>query len=369
MRTRAFGVFAIAGALALLIQIHPPDLRAEQGRGRGEGRGAGGGRGGALALGQPGPNTPAGKAPAQGLVPDAWPAHEGGLLKYRVQIRFGEEPDTMPDGFKFGRVSAVTTDAQGLVYVFQRGPKADPVVVFDSTGKYVRSFGRGVFGNPHGIRVDRDGFLWCVDNGNHQVYKFTREGALLQTWGTKGVTGTDEKTFNRPTDIAWDSRGNFYVSDGYGNSRVVKFDRTGKYVTTWGTPGDGPGQFRVVHSIGIDSKDRLYVSDRENNRIQIFDVDGKLLKMWTHLGATQGIYITPNDEMWIITHRNNTENITYDTLAGQIMKIDIETGKVLGSMESPGHELTVSPTGDIYVGSLTGNVFKWSPIANWPQRP
>jgi DNA-binding beta-propeller fold protein YncE len=158
------------------------------------------------------------------------------------------------------------------------------------------------------------------------------------------------------------------VSDGYGNTRVVKFDAAGNYLTAWGTPGDDPGQFRVVHSIGVDSKDRLYVSDRENNRIQIFDVNGKFLKMWTHLGCTQGMFITPQDEMWILTHRNNTENITYDTLAGRLMKIDIETGRVLGSMESPGHLLTVSADGAIYVASLTGNIFKWSPHPNWPAR-
>ena len=98
-----------------------------------------------------------------------------------------------------------------------------------------------------------------------------RDGKLLQTLGTKGVAGSDAKTFNRPTDIAWDSKGNLYVSDGYSNTRVVKFDKSGNYVTAWGTPGSGPGQFRVPHSIGVDSKDRVYVSDRENNRIQIFD--------------------------------------------------------------------------------------------------
>jgi DNA-binding beta-propeller fold protein YncE len=326
--------------------------------------GRGGGRGG-LALGQPGPNLAPGKAPDQGYVPEAWPVHTGGRLKYRVQIRFGEEPDTMPDGFKFGRASAVATDAAGHVYAFQRGPKADPVIVFDSTGRYLRSWGRGQFGNPHGIRVDRDGNVWCVDNGLHQVFKFSNDGKLLGTWGTRGVVGSDEKTFGRPTDIAWDSAGNFYVSDGYTNARVVKFDQAGRYVTAWGTPGDGPGQFRVAHSIGIDSKDRVYVSDRENNRIQIFDVNGRLLKIWTHLGATQGIAITPQDEMWIITHRNNTENITYDTLAGQLMKIDLETGTVLGSMESPGHLLTAARDGAIYVASLTGNIFKWSPGGNW----
>jgi DNA-binding beta-propeller fold protein YncE len=321
-----------------------------------------------LPLGAPGPNIPTGKAPEQGYVPDGWFPHPGSLLKYSVQIRFGEEPDTMPAGMKFGRVSAVTTDAQNNVYVFKRDANTDQLVVFDAEGKYLRSWGKGLFGRPHGLRADRDGNIWAVDDLGQQVFKFTREGKLLQTWGTKGVAGSDDKTFNRPTDVAWDSQGNTYISDGYVNTRVVKLDKAGKYIIAWGTAGDRPGQFRVAHSIGVDSKDRVYVSDRENNRIQIFDAGGKLLKVWDHLGCTQGLFITPKDDMWILTHRNNTENITYDTLAGQLMKIDLETGKILGAMESPGHMLTVSQTGDIYVASLTGNVFKWQPDPVWPAR-
>ena len=115
------------------------------------------------------------------------------------------------------------------------------------------------------------------------------------------------------------------------------------------------------HSIAIDTKGRVYVSDRENNRIQIFDQSGKFLKQWTHLGATQGIFITPQNEMWVVTHRNNVENITYDTLAGRLMKIDIESGKILGAMECPGHLFTVARSGELFVGSLTGNVFRWYP--------
>ena len=268
----------------------------------------------------------------------------------------------MPEGWKFGRVSAVTTDPQGEVYVFQRGPKADPVVVFDAEGKYLRSWGRGFFGNPHGIRADKDGNIWCVDNGHHQVYKFTRDGKLLLTLGTKGKIGTDENTFGAPSDIAWDSKGNFYISDGYRNSRVVKFDPNGKFLLTWGTPGTGPGQFHLVHSVAVDSQDRVYVSDRENNRIQIFNSDGKFLKQWNHLGCTQGVFITSKDEMWVMTHRNNVENGSYDTLAGRIMKIDLDTGKVLAAMESPGHHLSVKEsTNEIFIGSLTGNVFRWFP--------
>ena len=290
-----------------------------------------------------------------------WNSHEGGLLKYRVNIRFGEEPDTMPDGWKFGRVSAVATDSAGEVYVFQRGKKADPLIVFDAQGHYLRSWGKGMFGNPHGLRIDRAGHVWVTDNGDHTVMEFTRDGQVLRSWGVRGKAGTDERTFNRPTDIAFTPSGDFYVSDGYGNSRVVKFSKDGKYLLAWGRRGTGPGEFNIPHSIGVDSKGRVYVSDRENNRIQIFDPDGKFLKQWTHLGATQNLFITPNDELWIITHRDNVENITYDTLAGRIMRVDIETGKILGSMECPGHWLTVSKSGEIFIGSLTGNVFRWFP--------
>jgi hypothetical protein len=142
---------------------------------------------------------------------------------------------------------------------------------------------------------------------------------------------------------------------------VVKFSKDGAYMLAWGKKGTGPGEFNTPHSVGVDSKGTIYISDRENSRIQIFDANGKFLRMWTHLGATQGIFITPQDEMWIITHRNNIENLTYDTLAGRIMKIDPATGKILGAMESPGHWIHVSAAGEIFIGSLTGNVFRWHP--------
>lgn len=142
---------------------------------------------------------------------------------------------------------------------------------------------------------------------------------------------------------------------------MVKFNKDGKYLLDWGKKGTKPGEFNTPHSVALDSKGTVYVSDRENNRIQIFDPNGKFLRQWTHLGATQNIYITPQDQMWIITHRDNIENLTYDTLAGRIMHIDLATGKILGAMESPGHWLDVSSAGEIYIGSLTGNVFRWYP--------
>ena len=292
---------------------------------------------------------------------NGWHDHEGGLLKYRVNIRFGEEPDTMPDGWKFGRVSAVATDSAGHVYVFHRGNKADPIVVFDSEGRYLRSWGKGMFGTPHGLRIDKDDNVWTTDVAHHTVMQFTKDGKWRRTIGNQGVPSNDDEGFNRPADLAFAPSGEVYIADGYGNSRVVKLSSEGKYITTWGKPGMGKSEFDTVHSIAIDSGGTIYVSDRENNRIQIFDADGKYLREWNHLGATQNIYITPDDEMWIITHRDNIENITYDTLAGRIMKIDRKTGKILGSMESPGHWIHVTGEKKIFIGSLTGNVFRWYP--------
>ncbi len=291
-----------------------------------------------------------------------WPPPPGGLLKYRVQNRFGEEPETMPNNWQFGRVSAVATDLAGKeVYVFQRGKRPDPIIVFDAKGKYLRSWGHGMFNNPHGLRIDSHDNVWVTDNADHQVMKFTRDGKLLLTLGVKGKAGTDSQTFNRPTDIAFAPNGDFYVSDGYGNSRVVKFSAEGKYLLAWGKKGSAPGDFDLPHSVQVDSKGTVYVSDRENSRIQIFDANGKFLRQWTHLGATQSIFITPKDQMWVITHRNNIENLAYDSLEGRIVHVDLASGKILGSMGSPGHWINVSATGDIFIGAVTGNVFHWYP--------
>src|SRR5437763_1641080 len=219
------------------------------------------------------------KAPDYTYVPKAWQPHEGSLLKFAVDIRFGQEPETMPDGWYFGRVSAVTNDSKGEIYVFHRNLKIDPMVVFDHDSKYLRSWGKGFFTNPHSVRIDKEGNVWTVDNGAHQVYKHTKDGQLLMTVGIKGAPGTDDSHFRSPTDIAWDRRnGDFYVSDGYGNSRVVKFNKDGKFLLTWGKRGTGPGEFNTPHSVAVDSKGTVYVSDRENNRIQLFDPDGKFLR-------------------------------------------------------------------------------------------
>src|ERR1019366_3958648 len=147
--------------------------------------------------------------------------HQGGLLLYRATPRFGLEPESMPAGWTFGRVSAVAADSAGNLYAFQRGKTADPLIVFDPKGKYMRSWGRGMFGTPHSLRIDSADNVWITDRLKDQIIKFTKQGELLLTLGVKGKSGADEKTFNKPTDIALARNVDFYVSYGYGNSRVV----------------------------------------------------------------------------------------------------------------------------------------------------
>jgi len=311
----------------------------------------------AVLIGQQSPTAPGGAE----YVPEAWYPHPGGVLQYRVNQRFGTDPNSMPAGWSLGRVSAVTTNSKGEVYAFQRGDRADPVIVFDAQGKFVRSWGKGLFANPHGIRADKDDNIWTIDTDIHQVSKFTPDGKLIQSWGIRGQSGTDEKTFNRPADVVFAKDGGFYVSDGYGNSRIVQFDKDGKYVRAWGERGTGPGQFNNPHSAAVDSKGRVYVADRNNNRIQIFTADGQFIKQWTHLGAPQGVYITPTDEVWVLAARNNVESAAWETMVNLLMKVDLETGKILGSVESPGHLFTVTNSGEVFVANLAGTVLRWYP--------
>ena len=290
-----------------------------------------------------------------------WYPHEGESLRYRVHIRFGEEPETMPEGWRFGRVSAVGTDSRGEVYVFHRGKRGDPLVVFGPKGEYLRSWGGGFFGNPHGLRVDAEDNLWVTDTVRHQALKFSREGELLLTLGVEREAGCDDRRFDKPTDVAFGPNGDLYVTDGYGNNRVVRFSKDGRYLGEWGDRGNEPGQFNLPHAAVMSSDGRLYVSDRHNDRIQVFDGEGRLLDVWTHLGATQGIDVSPAGELWVVTHRDHVENLTRDTLGGRLMKLDPKTGRILGSTESPGHWLHASRSGEIFIGSLTGNVFRWYP--------
>jgi peptidylamidoglycolate lyase len=208
----------------------------------------------------------------------------------------------IPDGAFLGQVAGVDVDSHNHVFIFQRGSdrnsltkppapmervKEPAVLVFDGdTGRLINQWGANEFVRPHGLTIDYEDNVWLTDNSLHQVFKYSNDGRLLLTLGKAGEPGSDDSHFNAPTDVAVLRDGTFYVSDGYGNNRVVEFSRDAKVLKIWGGEqrGDGPGQFDLPHCIDADDQGHIYVADRTNKRIQIFDRDGKFLSEWKNLG-------------------------------------------------------------------------------------
>jgi len=196
----------------------------------------------------------------------------------------------LPEGYAFVEATSVAVDASDNVYVFNRG--THPVIVFDREGRFLRSWGEGVFRRAHGITIGPDGTLWMTDDLHHTIRQFTPEGKLLLTLGDPDQPSTlyGGKPFNRPTHVALCPRtGAVYVSDGYGNARVHKFDPKGRPLTSWGEPGTDPGCFNVPHNIATDAAGLVYVADRENHRVQIFDGNGQYLAQWNNLHRPCGL--------------------------------------------------------------------------------
>ncbi len=184
--------------------------------------------------------------------------------------------EKLPPGYSWTDAAAVATDSQDRVYVFNRGEH--PMIVFDSEGNFIKSWGEGVFTRAHGLTFAPDGTLYCTDDGDHTVRQCTLDGEVLMTIGTPGQAADlyGGQPFNRCTHVAIDPRtGDLYVSDGYGNARVHKYSPDGKLLFSWGEPGTDPGQFNIVHNIATDGNGYVYVADRENHRVQVFDSQGR----------------------------------------------------------------------------------------------
>jgi outer membrane protein assembly factor BamB len=204
----------------------------------------------------------------------------------------------VPDSEALGTVTAVDVDRAGNVYAFRRDGRN--IWKLDPDGNLLEEMAPDAADWAHGIRLDREGFIWTVDGRGNQVKKWSPDGReVLLTLGRYGETGEGPDTFNRPADVAFAANGDIFVADGYGNARVVRFDRDGRFITAWGERGTGPGQFNLVHTIVIDARGRVLVGDRENARIQIFDVDGTFLDAWTHLGSPYGLYLTEDDRIYV----------------------------------------------------------------------
>jgi DNA-binding beta-propeller fold protein YncE len=254
-------------------------------------------------------------------------------------------------GWGLEMVSSVTSDSKGVIYLLQRGTKADPVVAVSRDGRVLRSWGKGLYKIPHSIRVDPAGNVWTVDAASSVVLKFTPEGKQLLRIDVGGLPESKSE-FRGTTDITFAPGGRLFISDGYGNARILEYSAQGKRVREWGTKGTGTGQFHVPHGIAIDQDNVLYVADRENGRIQKFDLDGKYLGGWSNLGKTFSLKIA-RGALYIGSQPRNEPN----GAPGWLMKVDRKTGKVLGMVESTGHHsVEVLPNGELLTGTRPDKV-------------
>jgi sugar lactone lactonase YvrE len=312
------------------------------------------------------------------VVGDDTPVVEVGANAFRYRV--ADNWPTLPLGWNLVEVTAVATDSHDRVYVFNRGEH--PVAIFSAEGDFIASWGEGVFARAHGITIGPDDVVYCVDDLDHTVKKFSADGQLLLTLGTSGrfsdtgATSVDYRNiqragapFNFPTNLAVSTCGDLYVADGYGNARIHRFSADGELLLSWGEPGDGPGQFHVPHGIAIDHDGIIYVADRENSRIQLFNADGQYLNEWNEVARPCEVFIDNDSNvyvaelgyragMWPGTHPP-TSNAT-----GGRMSVFNRQGELLARWGggnnpcSPGdffapHDVWVDSHGDVYVGEVT----------------
>jgi hypothetical protein len=298
-----------------------------------------------------------------------------GSGRYRYEALVGWEQ--LPPGWSFVEVAGVAADSHDRVYVFNRG--AHPVIVFDRDGRFLTSWGEGVFVRAHGITIGPDDSVYCTDDLDHTVRKFTPDGRLLLTLGTSGrpadtgIDGIDYRTirrggppFHRPTNVALAADGTLYVTDGYGNARVHKFAPDGRHLFSWGEPGAGPGQFNLPHGIALDRDGQVYVADRENSRVQVFDGNGRFLTQWTHVARPMQVWIDGEDHVFVAEVGWRAGLFPWQTApadaAGARISVLDRDGKLLarwggedpcapGSFYAP-HDLCIDSCGDLYVGEV-----------------
>jgi sugar lactone lactonase YvrE len=272
------------------------------------------------------------------------------------------DPLTLPAGVEMGAPASVAFDPMGHLIVLNRGPRA--LLEFDQHGMFVRTIGDIAFTRAHGLRIDAEGNIWATDVGAHVVMKLDPQGRVLLTLGTKGEAGdwneaTRSHRLNQPNDVAIARNGDIFVVQGHspgpmGDPRVLKFDRTGKFIKSWGGKGKDPGRFDVAHGIAIDPRGLLWVADRENQRIQVFDADGAFVREMKYAGLPCSIDIG-REFVYMV-----------NGFAGQLLRLDLN-GNVLAATGRPGkgagefgeaHFVTVSPQGELYVADSVNGVLQ-----------
>jgi peptidylamidoglycolate lyase len=298
----------------------------------------------------------------------------GDKIEYELVSKWPQ----LSSGYTLGQPTGIGVDSNEHIFVFHRAgrkwttPFPDSLIAKNTileleneTGKILNSWGANFFIMPHGLTVDHNNHIWVTDVGLHQIFKFSHDGELLMELGIPKISGNDSLHFNLPTDVAVAADGSFYVSDGYGNSRVVKFSSSGKYLFEWGTPGKGPGEFDTPHGITLDQSGNVFVADRENNRIQVFDSHGafiKELKNNESVAQLPSITMDRGQNLFAIDYDNTT---TPDSLVKGSTIIKYEKAEsILFHFGATGekkrtpswfHDISVDRQGNLYVGDIIGN--------------
>jgi DNA-binding beta-propeller fold protein YncE len=285
----------------------------------------------------------------------------------------------LPVGYSLSQPGGIGIDSKQNIFVFHRPGRrwkmledefpdslisSNTVLMIDrNSGKIINAWGANLFIMPHGLTVDKQDNVWVTDVGLHQIFKFSHDGVLLMKLGEAKIPGNDSRHFNRPTDVAVTKDGSFYVTDGYRNSRVIKFSKEGKYLFEWGRKGNKPGEFIIPHAIDLDSMGNVYVADRENNRVQEFDANGKFIREWKDKSLSKLYSVTifqKNQQMFAVDYL-----VVLDVVikGSNIIQFDPD-GHIIsefgrsGSYSGPTcryHDLAIDRDGNIYVGDILGN--------------
>jgi hypothetical protein len=287
------------------------------------------------------------QAPAEGLTPAQLNARA--KAQNVPEIPFESAPNflKLPPNLHLGEGIGVATNSKGHIFVYTRS-QATRLFEFDAKGAYLREIGEGLYGFAfaHAVRVDPQDNIWAVDEGTNMVIKFNPEGRVVMVLGRRpepaevAPAAPEPYVLNRPTDVAWDAAGNIFVSDGYGNSRVVKYDKNGRFIASVGSKGSAQGQLNLPHTIAMDAKGNVYVGDRSNSRIQVFDNDLTFKAIYDQVGAPWAVCITPGPHQYLYSSNSNPDsnNSLISAVTGEIYKMELD-GTILGKFGHAGKKL------------------------------
>jgi DNA-binding beta-propeller fold protein YncE len=291
----------------------------------------------------------------------------------------------LPEGRTWGSTSGVDIDPDGTsVWVAERcgafappsqfkpgepfacdGSSLDPILKFDASGELVKSFGAGMFILPHGLHVDRAGNVWVTDGlgregKGQQVFKFSPDGRVLLTLGKAGIAGSGPDEFNAPSAVYVAPNGDIFVADGHGgntNARIVKFAPDGKFIKTWGRKGSAPGEFDIPHTLAMDSRGRLFVGDRQNNRIEIFDQDGNFIDQWFQFSRPSGVYIDKHDVIYVADSESESVAKNHDGWKRGIRIGNVGDGIVTAFIPDPVEKTTGTSAAEGVAADAAGNIY------------